>query len=246
MHSLNEVFLGAILGAYMLYMYIQYIEGIILKLLKKIVEENIREIKYKQHYFSYSTLIKIGIAYTAFLIFAVILFEITKATFIIPEIWEKNTIRFCPQKSLMKKYFFKCFADSGGIGAVFGVFLGILLTKEQYNFQIEKINRAYQTENKTTCFQLIRTLLIFITMGVTAGAFKVLPFGSDIYVNWLINNNLGLLFSSIALIKLLPYIFWKLNLESSNDFIRYNNGEIALLDDQNNGEEKIFELNEHL
>lgn len=244
MHSLNEVCLGAILGAYMLYMYIQYIEDLIFKLIKKMVEKNIKEIKCEQHYLSYSVLIKIFIVYIAFLVFAAILFEITKATFIIPEQWENNTKRFCPTKTLQKKYFYKCFADSGGIGAVFGLFLGILFTKEQYNFSIEKKNQNYQKQNKTICFLFSRTLLIFITMAGIAGAFKFISFGSDIYIKWIVNNNLGLLFSSIALIKLLPYVFWKLKLESSEDFIRYNNGDIKLLD-ENNEEEKFFELTEH-
>lgn len=240
MHSYNEVLLGAFYGFYFLILYVFYIEILIMKVLEKIIKENNEAIE-KGKLLNWVYLAYILAIYAVLIVIAIITYEICLKNIHIPEYYYNNINRYCADRSLNKKFFYKCFLDCGIVAGPTGILIGLLLTRGKY----ETLARVYKktvipintNENagiKLSTFVLKtvgRIAIVFLVCGLPAGLLNISSI-SNTYGNFFVNNHLALLIGTLFLIRIVPFIFLKTKLERTDDLLCYRENKMVIIDEE--------------
>ena len=226
MHSYNEVFLGFLYGFYFIYLYLTYFEDIFVAFIHSIIIKNAHDINESLHYVSWMLFGILFALYMFFLIIPVITFEACKSNSFIPDIWYQRIKKACPSNDLFKMFHYKCFIDCGVISTAFGILFGMIFTRGKHSIVLQAVN---SNENaKSVLKNMARICVVLLVCGGVAFAFQKIPNNNDIYIAYFINSNLGTFLGGLGLIKLVPFIFYKLNIDFEGDFLQYHNGEMVV------------------
>lgn len=227
MHSYNEVFLGFFYGFYFNYMYLMYLEDIFIALLHSIIIKNAHDLRenLKISWLLFGILFAF---YMLLLLIPIIAFEFCKGSVSISQIWYQRIKNVCPSNGIFQMFYYKCFLDCGIIGTAFGILFGIIFTKGKHTIALNTGFSHHERINQYLILKSLgRLLTIIILCGGITGVLKIIP-NQDIYVNYFVNMNLATFLGGFALIKLVPYIFNKMQIEKEGDFLRYHGGEMIL------------------
>lgn len=242
MHSYNEVFLGVVYGFYFTYMYIVYLEDILIALIHAIIIKNAHDISENFNFISWLLFGILSALYLIFLLIPIIAFEASKSAVVIPNIWYIRIKAVCPSNGILKMFYYKCFLDCGIISTCFGILLGILFTKGKHSINSDEymVTAPKTISQEIILRNLARIFVILLICGGIAGIFQVIPNNDDAYLGYFVNNNLGIFLGGFLLIKLVPYILHKTKLDQEEDFLKYQGGEIIIKskDDQDIAEVK--------
>lgn len=232
MHSYNEVLLGLFYGLYFLIVYYLYIEKIIMETLDSIIMRNYRFFL-KGTNFDWKICIILVSSYVFSIIIPIVLFEIYNKKLVYPQIWRENILRACPDNSSSKMFLNKCFTDCGLIGTIFGVLLGIFLTKGEY-YSLKIIYMSDENKNFLSLDKIswkkhfLRVVVVFVFAGAIGAVLSVIPNNDSVYIGFFVNNLLSTTISGFLLIKLVPFINHLFKIEYEKDFLKYNNGDLVV------------------
>ena len=232
MHSYNEVFLGFLYGLYFLIIYYQYFEKAFMKLIESIIVRHYK-LELRGNLFDWKGLCVLILGYLIFLLVPIIIYEIFNDILTIPTKWIDNIQRACPNNSELKMFLNKCFVDCGVISTNFGILLGIFFTRGEYYslklmYSSDKNPHYIFLQEFSYKKHILRVIIVIIVCAVWAGCFAVIPNGGSVYACYFVNNNLATFLSSFFLIKLVPFINKKFDLEYEKDFLKYNNGDLVV------------------
>lgn len=239
MHSYNEVLLGAFYGFYFLILYVFYIEILIMKALERMIKGNDEAIK-EGKLINWSYLSYILVIYVVLIVIAIVTYEICFNNINIPDYYNKNIDKYCADRPLTKKFFYKCFIDCGIISGPIGILIGILLTRGQY----ETLSKVYKQKgipinsNENPDSDLVRFVLktlgriviVFIVCGLPTGLLNIISI-SNIYGCFFVNNNMALLIGTLFLIRMVPFVFVKAKLERPDDLLCYRENKMIVIDE---------------
>lgn len=230
MHSYNEVFLGFVYGFYCNYMYLMYIEDIMVALIHATILKNEHDITENFQFISWLLFGILTAFFLIFLLVPIIAFEASKSSVFIPQIWYLSIRAACPSKTTIDMFYYKCFRDCGVIGLPFGILIGILFTKGKHMIGLEEMNEQPCKSSKQTIIlrNLGRVIIVVLISGGTAGIFNAIPKNDDVYFSYFVNNTIGTFLAGFLLVKLVPFVLYKVKLDQEDDFLKYQGGEIII------------------
>lgn len=226
MHSYDQVFLGILYGLYFFIIYFLVLKSFFKSMILLILKKNIKA-RESLSLCSFAISIKFFVIYAISLAIPIICLEFLSGKNQEKEIvWLGNIEIWCNIDNKNDGFSEKCFVDTGIIGFIFGIIFGLISPFGECNpslfigtFDSTLIEECPEriSFKKSALRSIIALLGCFIWLGI----FHFIPHGSNIFLKFFVNMNLGSFVSGLSLIILVQYLICRCGLENQSDIIHF-------------------------
>ncbi|EAR95506.2 PAP2 superfamily protein (macronuclear) [Tetrahymena thermophila SB210] len=229
MHSLNQVLLGWVLGILWILAYICVFYKRFRYFSARIIEDD--GFSNKKKYF----LAVLVLAYCFIVGMCILVYELSKSYFEIPQLWIEGIVQTCNKPfdsdMLHVSLYHKTFSDMGVFGLVFGIFIGFIFMRGNYNEK--KLLENYKKMSKKII--LLRVISDIILLALSFGVpWLVIQFTpkSQVYLRFFIAYNLATFLAGFSLVIFRAQLFkmFKCNVEGDLNYkIPNSNTKLVIL-----------------
>jgi membrane-associated phospholipid phosphatase len=214
MHTINQVLLGLVSGGYWLYVLVQYYDAAVTELFTRLVHKT-----FPNKIVAFFSLL---VGYVFFSTLPLVLYQLNSNNSSgTSDVWTIWYPQVCTDFQLLGDSpcdesnfaYYKVILDCSLIGCPFGILFGLFISNGNYD--------RFAEFPKPTWKQLgLRTLVYVALGGIFFTIYLVVPKSSSYPLRYLFNNNIPLFFAMIIMIRMVPYLYQKLNLDLKGDFLQ--------------------------
>ncbi|KAL4508121.1 hypothetical protein ABPG72_021494 [Tetrahymena utriculariae] len=217
MHSINQVLLGWVLGILWILAFVCVFYKRFRYFSARIIEED--SFSNKKKYF----LTILILAYCFITGMCILVYELSKSYFEIPQMWIEGIVQTCKKPfnsdMLHVSLYHKTFSDMGIFGLVFGIFVGFLFMRGNYNEK--KLQENYKKMPKKII--LLRVISDVVLLAVSFGIpWLVIQFTpkNQVYLRFFIAYNLASFLAGFSLVIFRPQFlkFFKCQVEGDLNY----------------------------